>query len=128
MDTTGTTVIAKGTKITGKLELECKLHIDGEIDGIIHSSNIVTIGASGLIKGEVFAAKLIVSGEMEGNADCDNIDVLAGGKILGDITSNNLVIEPKGMFEGHSKIKVAGESQSASSAPATPAANPSEEG
>ena len=106
MDTSETTVIAKGTKITGKIDIGCKLHVDGEIDGSIHSSNIVTIGTAGMIKGEVFAERLLVSGEIVGNCDCQNIEILAGGKILGDITSSNLVIESQGFFEGNSKIKV----------------------
>lgn len=59
-----------------------------------------------MIKGEVFAERLLVSGEIVGNCDCQNIEVLAGGKILGDIISANLVIESQGYFEGNSKIKV----------------------
>jgi len=59
-----------------------------------------------MIKGEVFAERLLVSGEIVGNCDCQNIEILAGGKILGDITSSNLVIESQGFFEGNSKIKV----------------------
>ena len=106
MDTSETTVIAKGTKITGKIDVECKLHIDGEIDGSIHSSNVVIIGTPGLIKGEIFAERLLVSGEVVGNCDCQNIEILAGGKIVGDIISSNLIIESQGFFEGSSKIKV----------------------
>lgn len=106
MDTSETTVIAKGTKITGKFDIECKLHVDGEIDGSIHSSNVVTIGTSGIIKGEVFSQRLLVSGEIIGNCDCQNIEILAGGKIVGDILSSNLIIESQGYFEGNSKIKV----------------------
>ena len=106
MDTSETTVIAKGTTITGKIDIECKLHIDGEIDGTINSSSIVTVGTSGIIKGEVFSEKLLVSGEVVGNCDCANIEILAEGKIVGDIVSSNLIIESHGFFEGTSKIKI----------------------
>lgn len=106
VDTSGTTVIAEGTKIDGKVDMSSKLHIDGEIDGIIHSKSIVTIGARGSVRGEIYAEKLIVSGEFNGNADCKEIDILAGGKIVGDLLSANLIIESKGFFEGSSKVKV----------------------
>jgi cytoskeletal protein CcmA (bactofilin family) len=106
VDTSGTTIIAKGTKLTGKLDIECKLHIDGEIEGSIHSANVVTVGSSGVLKGEVFAERLVVSGQMDGNADCNHIEVLAGGHVVGDIISTNLVIESQGVFEGYSKIRV----------------------
>ncbi len=106
MDTSETTVIAKGTKITGKIDIQCKLHIDGEIEGSIHSGNVVIIGTPGLVRGEVYAERLLVSGEVVGNCDCQNIEILAGGKIVGDIVSSNLIIESQGFFEGTSKIKV----------------------
>ncbi len=108
MDTTETTVIAKGTKVTGEITLSSKLHVDGEVEGKIHSENVVTIGSSGVVKGEVIAQKLLVSGLLEGNCDCENsIEILSGGKIVGDIVSCNLVIELNGLFEGTSKIKAA---------------------
>ena len=106
MDTSETTVVAKGTKITGKVDIGCKLHVDGEIEGSIHSTNVVTIGTSGVIRGEIFSERLLVSGEIVGNCNCQNIEILAGGKVLGDIVSSNLVIESQGYFEGNSKIKV----------------------
>ena len=54
----------------------------------------------------MFAEKLVVSGHLEGNADCEAIDILAGGSIRGDIISTNLIIESQGKFEGQSKIRV----------------------
>lgn len=107
VDTSGTTIIAKGTKVTGTIEIECKFHIDGQVDGTIKASNIVTIGSSGSVKGEVFAEKLVVSGELNGNADCNNVEILAGGKMCGDMVSSNLIIESQAIFEGYSKIRVA---------------------
>lgn len=44
---------------------------------------------------------------MDGNADCNNIEILAGGRMIGDISSVNLVIESQAIFEGYSKIRVA---------------------
>lgn len=66
----------------------------------------MVVGSKGVIKGEVFAEKLVVSGEFEGNADCTDIEVLTGGKIIGEIISSNLVIESQGFFEGTSKVRV----------------------
>lgn len=67
----------------------------------------MTIGSSGNVKGEIFSEKLVISGEMDGNADCNNIEILAGGRMVGDIISVNLVIESQAVFEGYSKIRVA---------------------
>lgn len=68
---------------------------------------MVTIGSSGNVKGEIFAEKLVISGEMQGNADCGNIEILSGGRMSGDLVSTNLIIESQAIFEGYSKIRVA---------------------
>jgi len=106
VDTSGTTIIAEGTKLDGKIEISSKLHIDGEISGTIHSKNIVTIGTKGMVKGEIYADKLVVSGHFDGNVDCREVEILAGGKVVGDVISSILVIESKAFFEGTSKVKL----------------------
>jgi len=100
-----TTIIASGAKIDGVFNCASRLHVDGEVTGEVHSKSIVTIGKGGKIKGSVTANRLIVNGLFEGNADCDGVEVLAGGKFLGKVVSKELMIEAKAQFEGESKIK-----------------------
>ena len=100
-----TTVIANGTKIKGELHIDCNLHIDGEFDGIIKAKKNVTIGKTGLIKGDLFTKKLIISGNFIGNVDADTIYVLKDGKLCGKVIKTELIIEKGGLFEGESKIK-----------------------
>ncbi len=100
-----TTIIASGAKIDGVFNCASRLHVDGELTGEIHSKSIVTIGKGGKISGSVMANRLIVNGFFQGDADCDGVEVLAGGKFLGKVVSKELVIESKAEFEGESKIK-----------------------
>ncbi len=81
------------------------MHIDGEITGKILSDSIVTIGKQGRVSGEIHASRLMVNGLFEGNANCDNVEVLEGGRFIGKVISKELVIEAKAIFEGESKIK-----------------------
>jgi cytoskeletal protein CcmA (bactofilin family) len=104
-NSTGTTVIANNTKINGSIDIECNLHIDGEFEGKINSQNIVTIGKSGIVTGEIFANKVIVSGSFNGSIDSDNIEILPKGKLHGNVSTNEFVIERGGFFEGESKTK-----------------------
>jgi len=103
-----TTLVAAGTKIDGEFQLKCKLHIDGEVGGKINSDNIVSIGAGGSFTGELNADKLIVSGTFEGSAECESIELLKGGTILGKIVSKDLMIESNSVFEGESQLKKEG--------------------
>ncbi|AFL68969.1 bactofilin family protein [Sulfurospirillum barnesii] len=100
-----TTIIASGAKVEGVFKCQTRLHVDGEIIGKVLSDSIVTIGKQGCISGEIHASRLIVNGLFEGNADCENVEVLEGGKFLGKVFSKELVIEAKAIFEGESKIK-----------------------
>jgi cytoskeletal protein CcmA (bactofilin family) len=100
-----TTIIASGAKIDGVFNCASRLHVDGEVTGEVHSKSIVTIGKGGKINGSITANRLIVNGLFEGNANCDGVEVLAGGKFLGKVVSKELMIEAKAEFEGESKIK-----------------------
>jgi len=100
-----TTIIASGAKIEGVFNCASRLHVDGEVTGEVHSKSIVTIGKGGKINGSITANRLIVNGLFEGNADCEGVEVLAGGKFLGKVVSKELMIEAKAQFEGESKIK-----------------------
>ena len=103
-DLTNTTSITAGTKVMGDIEIEYKLQLDGEISGKISSKSIISIGRTGLIEGEIVSQKLIVAGRFFGTADCEEIEILAGGKVVGQITCNVLIIERSGSFEGESKL------------------------
>ncbi len=85
--------------------MKCRLHVDGEISGKIISNNVISIGKIGKIKGELSAKKLIISGVLEGEADCDSIELLKGGKVFGKIIAKDLMIESDTIFEGESQFK-----------------------
>jgi cytoskeletal protein CcmA (bactofilin family) len=102
---TNTTIITVGTKIKGEVNLECNFYIDGELEGSISSSKEVTIGKNGKIKGTIKSHRVIVQGYVEGSVDAHRVEIKAGGHISGEISSNDLVIESKGIFEGNSVIK-----------------------
>ena len=104
-ETNSTTIISQGAVIKGDLELSAKLHIEGVVDGNINSSNEVSIGKDGVMKGELKASKLIVNGVFEGTADCDYIEIMKGGVLKGNITIKNITIENGGCFAGTSTLK-----------------------
>ena len=110
-----TTIIAHGTTIKGDIQLKCHLHIDGEIEGTVQSVGNVTVWKSGVIKGEIQAGSISISGRFEGSVDGDNVEVLEGGELFGKVTSKEFVIEPNGVFEGEAKRKVEHEQASVES-------------
>ena len=105
------TTIAAGTNIVGKIDIECSLHIDGELEGEVNSKSIVKVGKSGLLKSNLKAEKLIVTGRFVGTADCDQIELISGGEAEGKLISAGLVIDAGSSFQGESIRRKQGESR-----------------
>jgi len=87
------------------MTLKCDLYIDGHFEGTIESKNLITIGKNGKMNGEIRAEHLIVQGVVEGNIEVDRIEIKETGHVSGMITSSELQIEAKGVFEGESRIR-----------------------
>jgi cytoskeletal protein CcmA (bactofilin family) len=102
---TGATIIAECAKIIGEIEIDCNLHIDGVFNGTVKSTDVVTIGKTGYVKGKIFAKTLIVNGLFEGEVDGNLVEILQNGKLNGTVISDEFVIEKSGIFEGESKQK-----------------------
>ncbi|MBF0426943.1 MAG: polymer-forming cytoskeletal protein [Magnetococcales bacterium] len=107
VDTTAgtTTLIAFGTQIRGEIELSGRLQVDGRIEGRILAEGVVVIGRSGQIEGEIRARKLVASGSFHGQAECDEVEILAGGNVTGQVSSMVMVVERGSFFEGESRLK-----------------------
>ena len=102
---TNATIISSSTVIEGTINSKCAIHIDGKHKGIITANDTVIIGTTGSINGELRANKLTVTGLFEGTADCENVEILAGGTLKGKVISNNLTIDQNCTFEGESVKK-----------------------
>lgn len=101
----GATIIAQGTRIKGEINVDCRLHIDGEFEGNIHSKDVVMVGKSGVVRGDVQANSLIVSGRFIGNVTSAVLEIKPQGRVEGTVRANEFVIERKGVFMGESKTR-----------------------
>jgi len=79
--------------------------MDGEIEGSIESSKEVNIGKHGHVKGSIVTERLVIQGNVEGSVDAQRVEIKAAGRMSGEIVSNELIIESKGIFEGSSVVK-----------------------
>lgn len=80
------------------------LHLDGEINGKVISSNSVIIGKSGVLKGDVEVDKMIVNGLFEGEIKANHLEILAGGVVNANIVVCEISIEIGAKFNGHSTV------------------------
>jgi len=100
------TIIAEGTYINGRIEVKNhKIFIDGRVDGAIEAEHLVIIGNKGIVGHRLKGEHISVSGKFTGNIVCDWIEIEAGGEVNGEVLSNQLVVKPRGVFEGKSRLK-----------------------
>ena len=103
-ETESTTInlISNGTDITGDIKSNGDIRIDGTLTGNLATKGKVVIGPTGKIKGEVICKNSEVSGVIEGKISVGQLlNLKASSKILGDIVTSKLAIEPGARFTGN---------------------------
>ena len=94
-------VISKETRITGDIQALGNIRIEGSVDGTIYSKGRVVIGEVSVIKGNITSVEAEISGKVEGEVTCSEILFLKkNAVILGDITTQKLVVENGAVFNG----------------------------
>jgi cytoskeletal protein CcmA (bactofilin family) len=114
--------IGKSVVIKGELNGSEDLTIEGQVEGTIQlRDHVLTIGANGRIKAQVFAKSVIVLGEVTGNVTAsDKVDIRDAGSVDGDIVAPRVAIAEGAHFRGSVDMqrKGAAASQSAPKAAA----------
>ena len=99
------TIISEGAVITGDMALECSLFFDGKLEGTIMSSSEVSVGKNATIEGRIEAQSVAVFGNFAGEVEAELVEIKEGGTLKGKVVASELIIEPKGVFEGESHHK-----------------------
>jgi cytoskeletal protein CcmA (bactofilin family) len=100
-DNTTINLISIGTEITGDIKSNGDIRIDGSLTGNLSTKGKVVIGPTGKVNGEVICKNSEVSGIIEGKIIVSQLlNLKASSKILGDIVTSKLAIEPGARFTG----------------------------
>jgi cytoskeletal protein CcmA (bactofilin family) len=100
------TIIAKDSVFTGDMEVKGTLRVDGRIKGRILCDETVSIGATGEVEAEIDAKIVIVAGTVVGNIrTSEKIEMQAKAKVMGDVSTKNIVIEQGAIFHGSCQMK-----------------------
>src|SRR6476660_2372033 len=94
--------IGKSVVIKGELNGSEDLTIEGQVEGTIQlRDHILTIGANGKIKAQIFATAVIVLGSVTGNVTAsEKVDIRDAGSVDGDIISPRVAIAEGAHFRG----------------------------
>ena len=93
--------IVDGTVIEGTFNSQSNIRVDGTVTGTINTKGRLVVGPKGSIEGDVICNNAEVEGVIEGKIKVNELLALrATAKILGDIHTGKLAIEPGATFTG----------------------------
>jgi cytoskeletal protein CcmA (bactofilin family) len=118
--------IGKSVVIKGELSGSEDLTIEGQVEGKIElRQNVLTIGANGKIKAQVFAKSVIILGEVTGNVTAtEKVDIRDNGSVDGDIAAPRVAIAEGAHFRGSIDMQRTGGAKATESKEAKPEPKP----
>jgi cytoskeletal protein CcmA (bactofilin family) len=101
-DSNAINIIGVGTEITGDINTNGDIRIDGFLSGNIITEGKLVVGETGKIKGEVDCKNSEVLGMIEGKIKVKELLTLkSSARIYGDMITKKLSIEPGSLFTGN---------------------------
>jgi cytoskeletal protein CcmA (bactofilin family) len=98
-------VLGQSLVIHGDLSASGGFRIDGTVEGSVESKAAIVIGESGIVRGDVRGTDIVVAGQIVGNVTCTgHLEILAKGRIEGNIDAKSVRVETGGVFRGTSNM------------------------
>lgn len=95
-------VLGSDVSITGNIQAESELHIDGRVEGDVTCSTLAQ-GAGSRINGSVTADTARIAGTIEGSVRAKTLTVERTARIVGDVEYEAITIESGGHVDGRLK-------------------------
>ena len=92
--------IARGTKLTGNIELTGDVLVGGDIQGQLLSEANITIEQGGNVQGEIKCQEFMVNGYFKGRLICERLVIQRNGVVDGEVASTSMQILEGGQFIG----------------------------
>ena len=104
------TVIGQGAVINGSIKTEGTLRVDGKVEGEVSVTGDLLVGEKGVINANITAQNVTVAGTVKGNITANGkLDLLASGKVYGDINVSDLVVSQGAILQGGVSMTTTGE-------------------
>ncbi|MFV0365697.1 MAG: polymer-forming cytoskeletal protein [Mangrovibacterium sp.] len=95
------TIIGRGTKVVGDMNVDGDTRIDGILEGNINCTGKLIIGLEGKVIGTIECTNLEVLGAVDGTIEVKEKTLLRDkARLTGDIVTSVLNIEPNAVFTG----------------------------
>jgi len=97
-----TSMIGSDIVVTGNIEAQVDLHIEGRVQGDVRCATLI-LGENSEVKGSIYADRVRGSGKVDGAIECKDLAVEATAQVTGDVLYERLRVANGGIVEGHMK-------------------------
>jgi cytoskeletal protein CcmA (bactofilin family) len=94
--------LGKGSRVTGKLNFEGTVRVDGQVEGEINAQDTLIVGEPAIVNAQITGNSVIIKGRVTGDITArKRVEIRAPGKLFGNVTTPSLIIQEGVIFEGH---------------------------
>jgi cytoskeletal protein CcmA (bactofilin family) len=102
----GLSVVAGGMSITGRLDTNGVVKVEGTVTGSVRAERQVLVAKGGLVDGDILTREAVIGGEVRGAIYADErVEVQASSQINGDITTKLILLQEGGEVNGHLRME-----------------------
>jgi cytoskeletal protein CcmA (bactofilin family) len=96
-----TAAIGPSMSIKGEIRAREELMVDGEVEGLLESQSLLTVGPNGKVRANIKAREVVIFGSVRGNVEVtEKIAIREQGSLIGDIKSAGISIDDGAYFKG----------------------------
>ncbi len=97
--------IDEASEIEGKYTFTGTVMMNGRFSGEIQTADTLIIGDKGVVKANIRAGTVVVSGEVTGNVlATERVELRGTARVFGDVEAPVVVVEEGVVFEGHCRM------------------------
>jgi cytoskeletal protein CcmA (bactofilin family) len=94
-------VIGPSMTIKGEIRAREEMLVDGDVEGLLESQSLLTVGPNGKVRGNIKAREVAIFGSVRGNVVVtEKIAIREQGSLIGDIQGAGISIDDGAYFKG----------------------------
>ncbi len=94
-------IIGASMHIKGEIRSDEELVVDGEVEGVVESGSLLTIGRNGKVRANIRAREVVIFGSVKGNIEAlEKLAIRDQGSLVGDIKTAGISIDDGAYFKG----------------------------
>src|SRR5205823_2426423 len=96
-----TATIGPSMNIKGEIRSREELLVDGEVEGLLESQSLLTVGPNGKVRANIKAREVVIFGSVRGDVEVsEKIAIREQGSLIGNIKSAGISIDDGAYFKG----------------------------